>query len=475
MRATRLPGIVSAYMIVMIAALTTACAPHKLYRENTTLCPSPQPDIECPTHALQEVADPDDPANRFLLGFIEFDDQGQLWNRDQMNAVVTKINEQAADSDVLMVVFVHGWKHSAGAGDSNISTFRGALQRVVRLENRISKTIDQPPRKVIGVYLGWRGGSITMPVLKELSFWDRKNTAGIVGHGGVTEVLARLELVKNTRDAIVAQETPINNKEPVVGQSRSRLVVIGHSFGGAIVFSAVSQILESRFVDTQGPFGQITNPRGFGNLVVLINPAFEAARFATLSDMSTERGTYFADQLPVMAILTSEGDKATRYAFPVGRWFSTLLEKDHEIKRKNGVTRKTETIDQGKANMIAVGHFKPYMTHKLTATDTRDRNTIAPPTIEEDINMLFSTLNGWENDAPGNVIQFNGSTLERNNRSAGRNPYLVIKVDKHLIRDHNDIDDPRIISFIRQLILLASQSAEIRDNNITREQLLESK
>ncbi len=57
----------------------------------------------------------------------------------------------------------------------------------------------------------------------------------------------------------------------------------------------------------------------------------------------------------------------------------------------------------------------------------------------------------------GKVIEFPGSSLKRSNASAGRNPNLIIKVDKALIRDHNDLSNPRIAEFISQLILVASQ------------------
>lgn len=64
---------------------------------------------------------------------------------------------------------------------------------------------------------------------------------------------------------------------------------------------------------------------------------------------------------------------------------------------------------------------------------------------------------------PRSKIDIAGLTLERTDRSAGRNPYLVVRVDKQLIKDHNDIDDPRIIEFIKQLILISAQSPERKE------------
>lgn len=425
----------------------SACAPHQIYRDNHMLCVNSQPEVECIKNSLQEFSDPEKPDETYTLGFIEFDDQGQLHDRTQMKTVVDRLSMQIAKDDVLMVVFAHGWKHSAAPGDDNIATFRKSLRRLSALESAIS-TADPniSARQVYGVYLGWRGASVTVPVIKELSFWDRKSTAHKIGFGGVTEVLARLEQVKETRDVLVE------------GDSRTRLAVIGHSFGGAVIFSALSQLLMERSIDTYGPTGQISDVRGFGNLVVLINPAFEAERISALSNAANERRTYFSSQLPVLAVLTSENDKATKYAFPVGRWFSSLFEKTREIERKNAVTEETETINQRKANVSAVGHFEAYRTHYLDASPESTGDKML--TLEADIQQYYRTSESWENDRPGSRIEFDGSVLERTENSVGRNPYLVIRVNRELIRNHNDLDDPRIANFVRQLILISGQSRD---------------
>ncbi len=426
-----------------------ACAPHKVYRQELALCTSVTPETQCQAAALQEYRDPEQPDKAYLLGFIEFDDQGQVFDRAQMGAVLKTLYERSASEDLLMVVFVHGWKHSAAPGDDNIHTFREALAHLSELESLVSRRAGVSPRQVVGVYLGWRGGSITVPLVKELTFWDRKNTAHKVGNGGVTEVLNRIDLIRKTRDAISDG-----------GRSRSRLVVVGHSFGGAVVYSALHQILDARFVHTVGPAGQVSDARGFGDLVVLINPAFEALRYTPLSDMSTERGHYFESQLPVLVILTSEADDATGVAFPIGRWFSTLFEKERDMTRRNATTGRQEIIDEGKANITAVGHFEPYRTHYLRATQPAQGAEPAGPSVQVDVELFDRTSRSWETDTPGSKIPFQGCVLERTEDSAGRNPYLVVRVDGELIGDHNDIDDPRIAGFIRQLILISAQSPD---------------
>ena len=253
----------------------TACAPLIQYRTEVKICVSPTspPSPVCEAHALQQL--PGKGGTDYLLGFVEFDDQGQLWDRKQMWAVLDKLSAEVARKDMLIVVFVHGWKHSAAPDDGNIETFRNVLAGLSESEAYLSSRTGLPVRRVAGVYLGWRGGSVTLPVVKELTFWERKNTAQKVGHAGVAEVLSRLDLIKRVRESLTS------------GDSRTRLVVVGHSFGGAVVNSALAQILERGFVQTTCPAETQCDVAGFGNLVVLINPAFEALLFGPLSDMST--------------------------------------------------------------------------------------------------------------------------------------------------------------------------------------------
>lgn len=437
---------------MLLLLLISGCTPFAQYRTEYDLCTNPEGVLStaCEKHALQEV--PAGEGAKYLLGFVEFDDQGLLWDRRQMRAILDRLEVESASHDLLMVAFVHGWKHSAAPGDGNIETFRNVLARLSLDEAQISHKTGRPARRVAGLYLGWRGGTVSVPVVENLSFWERKNTAQKVGHGGMTEVLSRLEQIKRDKDSVEPPE-----------RRATRLVVIGHSFGGAVVHNALGQILESRFVRTVGPDGVQGDVEGFGNLVLLINPAFEARQFAALSDMSAERGSYFKTQLPVVAVLTSEADYATRYAFPAGRVLSTLFEKTHETPRWNAAVRHEESIEEGESNVSAVGHFEPYRTHRLYPAKFVARGSTSALTSSESLRSALLAASSWEDDRPSSKITFGDLILERTATSAGRNPNMVIYVDKQLIADHNDIDDERIIEFIKQLILISTLSKESKD------------
>jgi hypothetical protein len=425
------------------------------YRTDYTLCVSTDPRRDCTHHAIQEwPAGADSPG--FLLTLVELDDQGQLFDRGQLDAVLAHIRHLSTGQDFLAVVFVHGWKHNAQEGDDNLDHFRKVLARLASTEQALSAAQRVVPRKVIGLYLGWRGLSVSVPLAVELTFWDRKNTAQKVGHGGVTEVLSRLEVIRRDKTA---------------GTDRSRLVIVGHSFGGAMVYAALGQILESRFL-AAGASGSGPDAKGFGDLVVLVNPAFEALLYSSLSDVSTARAAYARSQLPVLAILTSRKDSATGFWFPLGRWFSTWFEQHRNQRRLNPVTGRKQAISERSADIRSVGHFDPYRTHDLRAAADTSAAEVAGRTPEQRVHSVMGAGVGWEDDAPGSRIGFPGSVLERTPDSAGRNPYLNIRVDGALIPSHDAIWDARVETFLGHLILVAGQSRDLTERGELRRRAL---
>ena len=409
--------------LVVLALLLSACASNNIYRSSYTSCEVKPPQQLCNTNSIQYHESGTD--QDYLIGFVEIDDQGQLRDRAQMQALLDELYNMASKESLLINVFVHGWHHNAKPGDSNIEGFEKILGQLSKIEH----AQHPKPRKVVGVYIGWRGESIDVPVINNLTFWERKNTAQDVGHLGMAEVLLRLEEISNVK----------NTQLPPV---KSRLVVIGHSFGGAAVYSATSQILADRFVDSRGDKNFVDTAKGFGDLVVLLNPAFEALSYAPLYDLAQARCSYFDNQQPRLVILTSEGDWATRYAFPAGRIFSTLLEQHDQINRNE--CKRPVSYGEGSADRTAVGHFTPLITHELH------------PAEHMKATAYGDVRNIWSQQQPGGTMQFGSTELVSLNRTVARNPYLNVRVDKRLIKDHNDIFREEILEFLRSLIVIST-------------------
>jgi hypothetical protein len=108
----------------------------------------------------------------------------------------------------------------------------------------------------------------------------------------------------------------------------------------------------------------------------------------------------------------------------------------------------------------------------LRTADGPDAAAAERASVKASLDRFAEVSDRWENDAPGSVIEFEGSILERTKNSVSRNPYLVIRVDRQLINNHNHINDARVTSFIRQLILIAGQSEELQKRRTMRARTL---
>jgi len=411
------------FFLIVLFLLLTACARDYAYRTNLELCSLEVGPIteKCAESALVNTG-----GNK-MIGFVEFDDQGQLRDPKQMDFVLTKFGEIAQNEDVIIITFVHGWHHNASYDDENASNFNNLLKKVSKAEAQTGH------RKVLGLYIGWRGESIVLDGINVLTFWDRKNTAQKVGSYGLVELLLKLEEIVNVRKA--------EN-----GTHNSRLIIAGHSFGGAVIYSALQQILEDRFIDSRSTKSFNDDAKGFADLVILINPAFEALRYSSLYNLSQQRCSYFETQRPKLLILTSEADSATGFFFPLGRFFSTIFETHNDISGRSVCTKQgryPQKISEGEADRSSVGHFKPYLTHVLNKSPNKQ---------SIDIQKLSSA---WALQSYGNVFNFSDTQLEHLGRSHPLNPYLNLEVEDSLIPNHNDFWGDEILNFLRDFIAIS--------------------
>ncbi len=437
--------------VVAAAVALGSCIPPTQYRTEPIVC-SGDPETTCAAAFLEDHPE-------YLLGFVEFDDLGWAWTREQGRVLIEAIQRQVDERDVLMVVFAHGWKHRAWTCDNNVTCFRQTLSSLHDTEVALADRDRRPPRKIIGVYVGWRGLSSRGRLLTQTTFFGRKKTAHQVGSGAITELFVRLAQIRSQKHASIRRlqresEERGEPERPV--DSNTRLVIVGHSFGGALVFSATSQLMMERLAVGNVLPGPV---RGLGDLVVLVNPAFEAARYQPLHASATgSEQSFGSDQKPVMAIITSRGDSATGKAFPLGRFFSARLD-DYR--------RDAMGDEQRQANRAAIGHFEPYRTHFL------DTNTNTPkpkakgdsasecacpysfPSTQAGMPEALSRLVSEREATNGATMTFPTATL-RHDKYSPFTPLQVISVDEKIITSHNDIYQPAFIDFLRYYIMLSA-------------------
>lgn len=301
----------------------------------------------------------------FTMAVVEFDDQGYFWDRRQIDALEAAIRREATSPGkpgALIAVFVHGWQHTADVCDANLCCFRESL-RLAAEDQRAALAFDGTggrPTPVFGVFVGWRGRSGRGWLLNHLSFLSRKSAAIRVGAGDMTELLTRLDCLRDELN--------------VSGEARSRLIIAGHSLGATVVYTAVSGVLKSRFAEAQGPPGPTTGRarviRGFGDLVVLFNPALDAASFHPLWEMASRFSAFSRTQAPVLVVLGSETDSATGSFFPIGQTIGTLFER-------------TRDDEQRRALRTAVGNYEPYVSHRLSVAEPEAGGLALAPHVED--------------------------------------------------------------------------------------------
>jgi pimeloyl-ACP methyl ester carboxylesterase len=318
----------------------------------------------------------------YELAIVEFDDQGICHDAVQMRGLRDKMIELGdRGEDIIIVVFAHGWKHDARTDDSNICDFRTkVLERVVEYEKQQAAAQNHIPRPVLGVFIGWRGMSLydsRLQWLENITFWTRQSAGRRVAAGSVRELAGHLRNYHRKRKD--------DKGEPL-------FVVVGHSFGGMIVYSALAQALIEAAATPK-------IPPTLADLVLLVNPAIEAARYLPIHALAGETQQKTPDpQPPIFVCVTARNDYATRWAFPLGNWFSSFMQY---IFASSGQKEKDKR--QREAIRNTIGHVPWLKTHDLAAANPQSRTdvnfTLSPPADD-----LLSPMRFWVVQATPEVV-----------------------------------------------------------------------
>jgi hypothetical protein len=384
----------------------------------------------------------------FTLGFIELSDDGHVKDEVQKEQVFAMVRQVASEKGAIILTFVHGWHHSANVCDSNVSCFRSVLQGVSEDPGRLNKG------PIIGIYLGWRGDSSRIPALQGATFYNRKQAAHRIGENAGSRVLLELAALEDELNYDLDQRH---------SPGFVTMVTAGHSFGGALVFSAVDKALVGEWGgrDGVGPLadgaGIKKQRRELGDLVVLINPAFEAERYRLFDQDLALPGRY-EPECPVLVTVASQGDAAVSTAFPVGRFFWLLW---HPWR-----------WGHFRAELTGAGHYAPQWTHELNYKGPPDVTEKKPgscgcpfPSPEEigKIRLAFTESRNAVPAAPGEpcaelrALDANGlkgtlpagieltETRPKWDRSS---PYLVLRASANLIPGHNEIYNKNFVKFL---------------------------
>jgi hypothetical protein len=406
--------------LVLLCTLVAGCAlPNQAFRTVPASEPAVVAAGACPSVPASLEVTPE-----YALGVVEFDDQGWYWDRASADAILGYMDRVNTTSRVTVVLYVHGWKHNAKVDDENINCFRQTLRYVVRQQSADTK--------VVGIYVGWRGALIETPLLKEFTFWNRKATAGRIGTGDIVAFLAHLGRLRESSNRFVA--------------GRNTVIAIGHSFGAALLYSTLSPQITGQLVRQQALPSNVPSST-FADLVVLVNPAFEASIFNTLHNVGKE-----STGPPVLVFVSSEGDRATQKAFPIGRRFSAAFQS-------------FRSDEQRQQAITTVGNYEPFIdAHLKEICGTRERVTevstetgscACPWTLGDRTAPLQPTENEYR--WPGMLCVGNFELEE----GLLFKSVLNIRVPNAVVEGHNGIFRSEFVHLLTDLISLISESRRV--------------
>jgi hypothetical protein len=341
-----------------------------------------------------------EPHGDYTLAFVEFDGRGRPAREGQIESAAEAIRDVPDRGKSVVVLFVHGWGHSADALDEHVKGFRDVL-------SRLAGTLKD--RRVIGIYVGWPARWLDDP-LHYLTFWDRSRAAQKISRDNESEVVDVLRdfqrIVKEQRSA----------EQDVVS------IAVGHSLGGKFLFTPIEECLERDTVPCKETLPPPEDLSPFGDIVILVNPAQDIHDFEAFTDYERE-GDLPENTPPVVAIFSSDADGVVGRTFKAGR---TL---------RNIVT--PWNWDDFHAESTGLGKDPQQITHTLCFAGAG-----APPSRSCDP--------GFREEPPKEVVPFGQVELRR--YSSRQGPFIVTGVHGSLIEDHSDIFNETFLDFLVALV-----------------------
>jgi hypothetical protein len=290
----------------------------------------------------------------------------------------------------LVLLYVHGWKHNAEDGNENLRDF-GEL--VTQLQT------EDPDKRVVGIYVGWNGSAGLWSWLENLTFWVKKTNADRIAQS-------------NSVTLITSAIGSIVRADPA---RKDQFIEIGHSFGARILYSATAQsiIAMTALAHPGHPKGSYKIVQSPIDAVILLNPAFEAARYSAIDDI-TRADEHFADlQPPLMITISSDGDTDTQTYFPIGLWLEHAR-----------ASRELSTL----------GNHLPYITHTFRPSRDDPCTHAASKKLSEEFAAESFCLRRMSNRR----VEYPASS-ENPPPVQKNNPFIVTRAPTSFIENHSGI------------------------------------
>jgi hypothetical protein len=442
-------------LIPLAALLALAgCVPQKQWRSKPFYAAIP---AERATGVEERFVIPQDLTAKRLysFAFVEFKNNGDFWDRKQLDEALHAIDDadQRSGHRAVVVTFIHGWKNNAREDNNNVLDFRRQLNRIAADACKD----DYTHCGVVGIFLGWSGDLVSRyaNTTRTLTYFDRRDTAIHVATLPIGDALfAVMKQVKTGAD-----------------REGNLSVVVGHSFGGLVLEYAITKRMKEIGDELHAELGKGTTSDAvrlkslddFADLVVLINQAAPAAVAVTLlsqyrvdlqkvnllrppkkSNCPAGDSSQECKELtrPLILSISSETDLATKAVLPVAETISPA---------PNSPPAPTQAIlpaglTPKKVMTTAAAHTPQLYSHQIIQCTGDDCSPCLK--LDKYYIPIAITLPAY---APGNNTGGNESLkycVARDRTAWNRTPYWIFEIPSAIVPDHSTIFTDRFVDFL---------------------------
>ena len=448
----------------------------------------------------------------FSLGFVEFDDQGEMLDPQELERVLVYI--QANRNNLVLITYINGWQNNASIDGGNeiladpqaaaaLKAFgptpNGDVQKFKQFLALIANTkcVKEAHKHVMGVYLGWRG-ELFKPEPLHTGFYPSRHNAA-TRMGDASDMGMALMAIQEAARGRWITPSPIPDTAPIT-------VVMGHSFGGKIMEQALCQWITREYA-----FVMVTDHKSisaekdvvlprFADLVLFMNPASESIYARRLTSLLKPFGCGFgtAPETPSPAFVAvgSETDWANGTAFPLGADVVDATERfSGSYRTYPDKTNQWRYVQSTAPNMPGLNNGKVTVDDKATEVKMAQNSNLPPPKADAisealtvfNVNLSQSHIGNDASSQQLNNDQKLDVRLENGDDASihlfvpdgpgepNTTRYWILKVDPAIMDGHSDVWNPNAMSLYARLLRLAAperfRTDGAKSGHLTREEL----
>lgn len=358
------------------------------------------------------------------VAVLKFEDNGSLVSEKEQEQAIHLIEQDSKTNKngVIVVLFTHGWNHNASWDDSNFVSFRKILLRLALREAERYVDGKEAGRRIIGIYVGWRGLVHKSGIRQLFTFQGRYRTAKKIGE---------TSSLQTSLEKIIGATKSLNANSPVI--------LAGHSLGALMLESALASVL-----DPETRSGR-DRPIQFPDLVLFLNSAADSEIAVRIQDHIKKRGpprkkidyegTNF--ETPLFVSAASESDGVTKYLFRLGKFGS----------KTDGNTKRvfTHRLAKHKEGVVCKRWAGPSFGQSWHCLRPPQNNE-GKLSFDIDLPSRKSALTNGGSNGPGECHVRYRLTQDKNS------PFWIFQVPKDIVDGHNDIFNERASLLVMALI-----------------------